>query len=184
MQIIAVTGTNGSGKGTLVRFLEELGFEHFSARALLLEEIEKHGLGSDRSAMQKIGNTLRQEHGPDYVARELLQRVIASGSPKVVIESIRCPGEVHFLRDHGAQLLAVDDEVGVRYARIFKRAHSTDNVTLEEFVEQERVESIGTKEWDMNIPACVAEADYIFSDNGDIDSFRERVNTWAGKHLK
>ncbi len=183
MEILAVTGTNGSGKGTLVRFLEEEGYAHYSARDLLLEEIQIRGLGNDRNAMNYIGNTLRQERGPDYVARELLRRAQNSGQEKIIIESIRCPGEVHFLRQQGVKLLAVDDPIGVRYARIQKRKNSTDNVSLEEFILQEQKESVGMLEWDMNIPACVKEADYIFSDNGDFDSFRDKVHHWVGQHL-
>lgn len=183
MKIVAVTGTNGSGKGTLVRFLEEFGFRHLSARALLLEEIERQGLKKDRVAMQTVGNSLRRAHGPDYVARELMKRAMESCSERVIIESVRCPGEVHFLKSHGAILLAVDDEVLLRYERIVKRAHSTDDVTLEDFVEQERLESIGGEEWDMNIPACIAEADYVFKDNGNIDSFKIKVQKWVDKNI-
>ncbi len=88
-----------------------------------------------------------------------------------------------FLRQQGVKLLAVDDPIEVRYARIQKRKNSTDNVSLEEFILQEQKESVGTLEWDMNIPACVKEADYIFSDNGDFDSFRDKVHHWVGQHL-
>jgi dephospho-CoA kinase len=184
MQILAVTGTNGGGKGTLVRFLEEEGYKHLSARDLLLEEISKRNLSDDRNAMNHIGNTLRQENGPDYVARELLRRAIDSGAEKIIIESIRCPGEVHFLREHEVLLLAVDDPVEVRYERILKRKNSTDKVTLDEFIQQEQKESVGTEEWDMNIPACIREADFVFSENGDIEMFRKKVHTWAEEYLK
>lgn len=178
MHILAVTGTNGSGKGTFVRFLEEEGYMHFSARDLLVEELERRGLDKTRESMNLVGNALRQEHGPDYIARELLRRATRSGQEKVIIESIRCPGEVHFLKARDVTLVAVDDPVEVRYARIIKRKHSTDFVTLEEFIEQERVESVGTLEWDMNIPRCVKEADYVFSDNRDVENFKKKVTDW------
>lgn len=183
MDILAVTGTNGSGKGTFVRFLEDEGYAHYSARELIFEEILKRGLASDRNATNYVGNLLRQEYGPEYVARELLRRAHESGHSKVIIESIRCPGEVHFLKANGATLLAVDDPVEVRFKRITKRAHSTDHVTLETFIEQEQRESIGTEEWDMNIPACITEADFVFTDNGDIENFRKKVHEWIAGHL-
>jgi dephospho-CoA kinase len=133
--------------------------------------------------MNLVGNALRQEYGPDYVARELLRRATESGQQKVIIESIRCPGEVHFLQKYQVTLLAIDDPVEVRYARITKRKHSTDFVTLDEFIEQERAESVGTEEWDMNIPRCIKEAEYVFFDNGDIEQFRIKVHEWAGKYV-
>lgn len=183
MEILAVTGTNGSGKGTFVRFLEGEGYKHYSARELIFEEIERRGLLHDRNTTNYVGNLLRQEYGPDYVARELLRRARESGEDKVILESIRCPGEVHYLKQHGVKLLAVDDPVEVRYERITKRKNSTDSVSLEEFIEQEHKESVGTEEWDMNIPACVAEADFIFTDNGDVESFRQKVDIWTEEHL-
>lgn len=183
MEILAVTGTNGSGKGTFVRFLEEEGYAHYSARELIFEEIAKRGLENDRNVTNYVGNLLRKEYGPDYIARELLRRAESSGAEKIIIESVRCPGEVHFLKERGVILLAVDDPVEVRFSRIQKRKQSTDNVSLEEFIEQERRESIGTEEWDMNIPACVAEANFVFKDNGDYDSFKKKVHAWVEGHL-
>ena len=40
--IIGITGTDGSGKGTVVDYLvEQKGFKHYSARAIFEEEIAR-----------------------------------------------------------------------------------------------------------------------------------------------
>jgi dephospho-CoA kinase len=182
MHIIGVTGTNGSGKGTLVRILEEHGYTHYSARDFLYEEIRKRGLPEDRDTLRMIGNTLRRERGPAYVIEELLRR--AEQEPGIsIVESIRCPKEAELLLACGGVLLAVDDPVEVRYERIQKRKHSTDFVTLSEFIEQERLESVGTEEWDMNIPRCVSLATYTFKDNGDSLQFKRKVDQWLKQML-
>jgi dephospho-CoA kinase len=39
--IIGITGTLGAGKGKIVEFLKEKGFEHYSVREYLTQEIKK-----------------------------------------------------------------------------------------------------------------------------------------------
>ena len=41
LEVFGITGTNGSGKGTVVEFLKQKGFKHYSASELILEEIVK-----------------------------------------------------------------------------------------------------------------------------------------------
>ena len=64
MIIIGITGTLGAGKGTIVDFLtKNKRFEHFSARALIVEEIEKRGLENNRNNMVVVDNDLRNKNG-------------------------------------------------------------------------------------------------------------------------
>jgi len=43
MIIIGITGTLGAGKGTVVEYLQEKGFRHYSARGFITKEVEKRG---------------------------------------------------------------------------------------------------------------------------------------------
>ena len=66
--LIGITGTNGSGKGTVVDYLVmQKGFSHYSARMFLIEEIARRGLKQNRSSMREVANALRQEHEPQYL---------------------------------------------------------------------------------------------------------------------
>ena len=69
MIIIGITGTLGAGKGTIVDFLKEKGFLHYSARDFIVETIEKEGLEVNRDSMTLIGNRLREEHSPSYILK-------------------------------------------------------------------------------------------------------------------
>ena len=61
MQIIAVTGTNGGGKGSFLNFLQLLGYKHYSARELILNEAKKRRLGDGKNVTNNVGNSLRKK---------------------------------------------------------------------------------------------------------------------------
>jgi len=102
MLIIGITGTLGAGKGTIVEYLtEKKNFRHYSVREYLIKEIDKQGLTVNRDSMTSVANRLRSEHHPAYIVEELYKQ--ATGERKnAVIESIRTPGEVDFLRKQGS----------------------------------------------------------------------------------
>jgi dephospho-CoA kinase len=129
MQIIGITGTLGAGKGTIVDYLEnQKGYSHYSVRSYLIEEIERRGLENNRDNMVLVANELRAKNSPSFIIEELYKQALAAGK-NAVIESIRTPGEVEFLKKQGNFiLLAVDADPEVRYERIFLRQSSTDKV--------------------------------------------------------
>ena len=97
MILVGITGTLGAGKGTIVDCLKEKGFAHYSVRDFLVEEIEKRGLEVNRDSMTEVANSLRKEHGADYIVRCIEQKALTKGV-NCVIESIRNPKEVELLR--------------------------------------------------------------------------------------
>jgi dephospho-CoA kinase len=173
--IIGITGTNGAGKGTVVDFLtKQKGFNHFSVRNFLTEEIKRRGFPIDRPHMRLVGNEMRQEHGPGYIAQQLMEQALAE-STNSVIESIRSIGEAEYLKAHGALLWAVDADRGVRYERILKRWSETDRVSFEQFCEYEDQEMRGIESWDMNVFGVMKMADHIFANDGTPEEFFGQV---------
>lgn len=168
--IIGITGTIGSGKGTIVEYLlKEKGFKHYSARAFITEEIEKRGLPVNRDSMVLVGNDLRAIHGPAYVIEALYERALAMGGDSV-IESIRTAGEVEAMRDkEGFCLLAVDADARTRYDRISKRGTSTDSISFEEFAAQEEREMSSDDPGKQNLGECIRLADYALRNDGTFD---------------
>jgi dephospho-CoA kinase len=176
MIIIGVTGTLGSGKGTVVEYLvNKKGFKHFSARAFLVEEIKKRGLEENRDNMVFLGNELRQKNSPSFVADELFKMALKSGQD-CVIESLRAPGEINSLRKKGNfTLLAVDVDPKIRYERIVKRSTSTDNVSLEEFLADEAREMESDDPNKQNLKKCIKMADYIIDNNGTVEDLNLKL---------
>lgn len=177
MIIIGITGSQGAGKGTVVEYLKtHKGFIHFSARVLLAEELEKRGLPTnDRNNFRTVANDLRSLHSPSYIIEQLYRKA-EEADTDCIIESIRTTGEIDALRKIGHfYLFAVTADLPTRYERILLRGSETDNVSFEEFVEQNKKEEASTDPHNPNISACVAKADFVIENNGDVEALYTQI---------
>lgn len=159
--IIGITGTLGAGKGTIVDyFVNNHGFKHFSVRKYLSDKLNGLGLPIDRGNLVDLGNRLRADNHSAYIVEQLCLLAKESGG-NCVIESIRTPGEVRFLRRFSFYLLAVDADARVRYDRIVGRGSGTDRVSFDEFVADEKREMSSSDPNKQNIGECIRLADMI-----------------------
>lgn len=176
--IIGITGTLGSGKGTVAGYLvKEKGFRHFSAREDVINpEILRRGLEINRDNMIDIANDLRRQHDPSYVAEQLFVLAQKTGAD-CVLESLRAVGEVEALRKKGKfYLLAVDADIRIRYNRIYQRQNThSDDVTFEKFQEQEKSEMANKDPNKQNIAKCIEMADYVLHNDGSIEDLHEQI---------
>jgi dephospho-CoA kinase len=174
--IIGITGTIGSGKDTLMELLRnEYGFKHYSVRQFLTEKLEEEGLEINRTAMTHLANALREENHPAYIIEQLFLKAKEEGG-NAVIESIRTPGEVVFLKEHSDfHLFAVDADPNLRYERVQERRTATDRVDFNTFMAEEQREMSNAEPHMQNIAACVRLAEQRFRNNATIDMFYKRV---------
>lgn len=86
--IIGITGTLGAGKGTIVEYLIQKGFRHYSVREFLIKEINKRSLPVNRDSMVLVANQLREINSPSYIIERLLEKANQEGENSI-IESIR-----------------------------------------------------------------------------------------------
>lgn len=179
--IIGITGTLGAGKGTIVEYLKKKGFKHYSVRAFITEEIERRGMPVNRDNMVSVGNDLRAKHGSSYCVEQLYERA-KKEKGDCVIESIRTPGEANALKKKGkSYLFAVDANPRTRYSRVTKRCTSTDNVSFDVFIENERREMTSTDPNKQNISKVIEMADFTFENNGTIGELNKKVEKVLAK---
>jgi dephospho-CoA kinase len=176
MIIIGITGTLGAGKGTIVDYLEGKGFEHYSSRKLIVEEVERRGMPVSRDSMTIVANDLRATHSPSYIVETLYEKAARAGK-NAIIESIRTEGEVAALRKRGDfYLLAIDADPKTRYQRIVARGNETDHISYEKFLEDEAREMRSTDPTKQNISRCIELADFHLANDGTVEELHRQIN--------
>ena len=176
MIIIGITGTLGSGKGTIVDYMvKKKGFIHFSVRQFILEEIKKRNLPENRDSMVIVANDLREKNSPSYITDQLYFQSVKTGK-NAVIESIRTPGEVESLKSKGGfYLFAVDADPKTRYERIRLRNSETDRIDYETFLENEKREMNSSDPNKQNLKKCIEMADFVFMNDRSIENLYSEV---------
>ncbi len=181
MKIIGITGTLGAGKGTVVDYLvKDMGYKHYSVRAFLIEEIKKRGLPVNRDSMTEVANELRAKYSPAYII-EQLYGIAEKGGVSSIIESIRTPGEIDFLKKQGSFiLLAVNADPKLRYDRVVIRGSETDKISFETFIANEKREFITSDPNKQNLSKCIQLADYVLHNDGSISDLVTQVSEVIG----
>jgi len=175
LMIIGITGTDGAGKGTVVRCLVARGFTHYSARDFIVAEIERQGLPVSRNQMRLTANQLRATRGNEYVIKQAYEKAVASGQARVVIESIRALAEARYLQEKGGVLLSVDADQRVRFERIQARRSASDQVDFTTFAAHEELEKNDPDPHGMQKAKAMALADYTIKNDGTIEELRAKV---------
>ena len=173
--IIGITGTNGAGKGTVVDYLKQKGFKHYSASGFIAEEVKKRGLPINRDTLNEVGTDLRRTHHPTYIMQTLYDRARVDGG-NAIIESVRGVAGAQMLKEEGAVLLAVDADRQVRYERVVKRGSEKDHVSFERFCEQEDRELEQNEEFAMNINGVMRIVDYTLKNNGTLEELHAQID--------
>lgn len=178
--IIGITGSLGGGKGTVVDYLVNTkGFTHYSSSGLLTDILKERGETVDRDGMNRVANELRAGN-PSGVPAETYRRYEAEdGTSDVIFESLHSVPEVEFIKSVGGVVLGVTADPELRYERIAARGSVKDNVTKEQFLEQQKREEQGTGDpHTSNIFDCLRCADEVVENNGTVDQLYAQVDAF------
>jgi dephospho-CoA kinase len=169
--LVGLTGTNGAGKGEVAAYLERKDYAVLSLSDVLREELAAQGLPASRDNLIAAGNDLRSRFGPDILAR----RTMAKVRGPTVIDSIRNPHEVEYLRrQEGFVLIAVDAPIELRFARTKARGRDESASSLEEFRAKEEIEMAGS-ETGQQLARCMAMADRSVMNDGTLEELWRKV---------
>lgn len=169
MNIIGLSGTNGSGKDTVAEVLAKHGFFVASATEMLEEELKKRGLAPERENKRLVGDEWRRENIAAIVDKAI-EQAKATGHDKLVVGSLRNPGEADRVHALGGKVVWVDADPQVRYERIksANRGRVEDNKTYEQFLAEEQDEmSHYGDESTLNMSGVKAIADVFLTNDSD-----------------
>ena len=171
VRLFGLTGTNGAGKGAVASFFLEKGFQYYSLSDVIRKELEKSGKELSRDNLIKTGNSLREKHGADILARMVLKKI----KEKSVIDSIRNPKEIEYFREHNNFiLLAIDAPVEIRYKRTKFRGRDESASTLEQFILKEK-EEMTTQEKGQQLQTCMNKADITIINDSSIEDLHKKL---------
>lgn len=175
MLIVGITGTTGAGKGTAAEYLvKNKNFKHYSVGEFLEKELTRRKLKHDRNNLRDVANELREKFGPDYITQKLFE-IAEKEKSDAVIESIRNPKEVEFIKSHGGFLIAITANQKLRYERIKLRKAEKDKVSFKEFQSQEKSEFQSKNKNAQNLPRCIKMADYKITNNSTFDNLNKKI---------
>lgn len=169
--LIGLTGTNGAGKGEAAAFLVSRGYEYHSLSDVIRDVLAAEGLEPSRDNLIRKGNALRREGGLDVLARRIVTRIRG----RAVIDSIRNPLEIEFLRTQpGFILIALDAPPALRFERVAKRGRNESAPDLASFLRKEEEEN-GSDPGAQQLGRCMVLADRILINDGTLDDLHRKL---------
>jgi dCMP deaminase len=174
--IIGVSGLNGAGKGEFVKYLEERSFYVQSLSDAIRDVLAREGLEENRELMMETGTRLRSEGGPGALAIEIIKKL--QPDRNYAIDSIRHPAEVEALKAHSPefQLVWVDAEIDVRFARMQARGRIGDPETLDRLRELEGRELGSANPAAQQLHAVRDMADFVVRNDAGLDALYESIH--------
>ena len=183
--IIGIVGPIACGQGVVVEYLiKTKGYISFSLSSLLHDELKKRNITTfTRTTLQDLGDELRKNEGEGVLAKRAMTKLktehIKKKSQKIIIEGIRNPGEVEYLRTvPGFFLLAVDADQKLRFKRVLQRAKPWDPKDWETFLKIDgRDNGDGNKTNGQQVRKCMEMANTSISNNSDINHIYSEIET-------
>lgn len=177
-QIIGLVGPIASGKGTVLKILENKGFFSSSTSDRIREELKKRNLEVTRQNLTSVSNEVREKYGNDILARRTSEIIDKQNNNKIVIDAIRNPDEVKFLKNkYNMKLLAITAPQEKRYELFKKRGTNTNGInTWEEFKTLDDNE-IGGKlgQHAQRVSDCMKMADITIENNGSLEDLKAKI---------
>lgn len=173
--ILGLTGMICSGKGEASAYLvSHHGFKSSSFSDRIREELSKRGEEITRDSLQRVGGEMRQEFGPEVLAKRTLEHVLEQGGGRAVVDTIRSVEEANFLKQNpNFYLVHVDAEDKVRFERIKSRNRENDPKTWEDF---QKAQERDDKAEGRSMRECFKLADFTILNNGKPEDMYEELD--------
>lgn len=183
MIYIGVVGQIASGKGILVNYLtSHFNFISFSLSSIVHEELRKKGMQKfTREDLQDMGDELRKQYGDAVLAKLAIKKLKVTSyklqKKRIVIEGIRNPGEIEFLKKNtNFILIGVKATRALRFKRLVLRNKEWDPKNYSDFLKIDRRDiGVGQNKSGQQVGKCLNYCDYVLTNNNDIKEFEKKI---------
>lgn len=180
MQIIGLSGTNGSGKDEVAQILvKNFGFGFVNVSDFLRQEAKKRNLEDSRQNLRTISAQWRREMGVGVLVDMAMDYLKSTGQsyPGVVISPMRNSGEAQRLKDLGGKLIWVDAMPRLRFQRVASRGRDKESTySYEEFVASEQAEMNSSgDEATLDMAEVKDMADIQIENNGSLEELKNTI---------
>ncbi|MFB6246814.1 MAG: hypothetical protein ABEI74_04455 [Candidatus Pacearchaeota archaeon] len=184
--IFGLTGTMSSGKGEVVEYLKnQYGFEHFSVSSHLENLLRQEG-NLDRDGLTEGASRLRREkNDAAFLVRNIYGNLLRLGygiNDNMIIESIRNPAEIDFLRQEtpfDSFFASINTGFDTRYARSIDRGTNKDKISYQEFLRQHNQEMDSGDYYGLKVADCINKADFHIDSGYELSKVREQVDEFV-----
>lgn len=174
IMIIGLTGRIASGKGEVVKFLENKGFDYSTISNAVREEAKKRGMEITRSNLQDLGNEIRQKEGAGGWIKKILENFDLNKN--LIIDGIRNPGEIEELRKKkDFFLISIDAPKKIRFERVLKRAKPSDPNTWEGFLEIDNRDFGEKNPLGQQVGECMALSDFQIFNDSSVEELNKKI---------
>lgn len=171
--VIAIVGMCGSGKSIASDYLEELGYQKVYFGGVTMEKLKEENLEVTPENEKKMREYLRATLGMGAYAKILLPRILEySANGPTVLDGVYSWDEYKILKDELGERLtvvAIIVDKALRYKRLSTRdvrPFTYEEAEKRDISEIENIKKAGP----------IAFADYYIYNNGDIDSYKMRLD--------
>lgn len=171
--ILGLTGTMGSGKSEIVKYLKSWGFEHYVYSDIIKEIAKKRNIEPTRANLQKLGSDIKKEsRNPGILSKQILKKI---KTDKAIADGIRNVDEINELRKRkNVFIIGVTAPQRIRFLRIRKRNRTGDPKTFSEFKKLDNLENRGkTKGQEIN--KCLKMADFLILNNSSLEQLNDNI---------
>jgi len=169
--IIAIAAMPGAGKAMASELARDRGMPVFLCGDVVREEASRRRLSPTPENLGGLMLKMREEEGPDVMAKRLIPKINDARSNVVVVEGLRGLEELELLRKHfKVRLLAIHSPPDQRFQRLLRRRRSDDPKTSEEFHQRDQ------RELAVGVGSVMVLADNLIVNDSTIEAFKLKLN--------
>lgn len=181
MTVIATVGLPGSGKGEAANVARELDIPVITMGDVIRDACRARGL-DPATHHGKVARELREEHGPDIIARRTIDRVedLQEQHEVILVDGVRSDDEVVQFRQAFEDFMLVSIEVPfeLRLERLSDRSRDATDATAD------ALRARDDREREFGMDNAMEQADIQITNTGSLTEFQNQIRDILTTHTQ